>query len=34
MAVRSQQIGWSTKAKLLWSISKKLDKLIKIASNT
>lgn len=31
--MRAQQIGWSTRAKLLWAISKKLDKLIKVASN-
>lgn len=32
MAVRSQQTGGSVKAKLLWQISKQLDRIIKIAS--
>lgn len=30
---RNAQIGWSTKAKLLLQISKKLDKLIKVAGS-
>jgi hypothetical protein len=33
MAIPSQQIGWSQKAKLLWSISKQLEKLIQVAGN-
>ena len=33
MTVRSQQIGGSVKAKLLWQISKALDRLIKVAGN-
>jgi hypothetical protein len=28
MSIPSQQIGWSQKAKLLWNISKQLEKLI------
>lgn len=31
--MRTQQIGWSNKAKLLWKISKALDKVIKIAGS-
>jgi hypothetical protein len=27
MAIPSQQIGWSQKAKLLWNISKQLERL-------
>lgn len=34
MAVRNRQIGWSNEANLLWEISKKLEKLIKIAGGT
>jgi hypothetical protein len=33
MAIPSQQIGWSQKAKLLWNISKQLEKLIQVAGN-
>jgi hypothetical protein len=33
MAIPSQQIGWSQKAKLLWQISKQLENLIKVAGN-
>ena len=33
MAIPSQQIGWSQKAKLLWNISKQLENLIKVAGN-
>jgi hypothetical protein len=33
MAIPSQQIGWSQKAKLLWNISKQLEKLTQVASN-
>ena len=31
MAIQSQQIGWSQKAKLLWNISKQLETLTKVA---
>jgi hypothetical protein len=34
MAIPSQQIGWSQKAKLLWQISKQLETLIKVTGNT
>ncbi len=33
MAIPSQQTGWSQKAKLLWNISKQLEKLIQVAGN-
>jgi hypothetical protein len=33
MAIPSQQIGWSQRAKLLWNISKQLEKLTQVASN-
>ena len=33
MAIPSQQIGWSQRAKLLWNISKQLEKLIQVAGN-
>lgn len=33
MAIPSQQIGWSQRAKLLWNISKQLENLIKVAGN-
>lgn len=33
MGIPNQQIGWSQKAKLLWNISKQLEKLIQVASN-
>lgn len=33
MAIPSQQIGWSQKAKLLWQISKQLERLTKVAGN-
>jgi hypothetical protein len=33
MAIPSQQIGWSQRAKLLWDISKQLENLIKVAGN-
>lgn len=33
MAIPSQQIGWSQKSKLLWSISKELEKLTQVAGN-
>jgi hypothetical protein len=33
MAIPSQQIGWSQKAKLLWNISKQLEKLTQVAGN-
>ena len=33
MAISSQQIGWSQKAKLLWNISKQLEKLTQVAGN-
>jgi hypothetical protein len=33
MAIPSQQIGWSQKAKLLWNISKQLETLTKVAGN-
>lgn len=33
MAIPSQQIGWSQKAKLLWNISKQLEKLIQVTGN-
>jgi len=32
MAIRTKQSGWSTKEKLLWEISKKLEQLIKVIS--
>ena len=33
MAIPSRQIGWSTKANLLWQISKQLERLTKVAGN-
>jgi hypothetical protein len=33
MAIPSQQIGWSQKAKLLWQISKQLETLIRVTYN-
>jgi hypothetical protein len=33
MAIPSQQIGWSQRAKLLWNISKQLEKLTQVAGN-
>ncbi len=33
MAIPSQQIGWSQRAKLLWDISKQLENLLKVAGN-
>jgi len=33
MAIPSRQIGWSTKANLLWQISKQLEKLTQVAGN-
>ena len=33
MAIPSQQIGWSQKSKLLWYISKQLEKLTQVAGN-
>lgn len=33
MAIPTQQIGWSQKAKLLWNISKQLENLTKVAGN-
>ncbi len=33
MAIPSRQIGWSTKANLLWQISKQLEILTKVAGN-
>jgi len=33
MAIPSQQIGWSQRAKLLWNISKQLENLTKVAGN-
>lgn len=33
MAIPSQQIGWSQRAKLLWNISKQLEKLIQVTGN-
>ena len=33
MAIPSQQIGWSQRAKLLWYISKQLEKLIQVTNN-
>lgn len=33
MAIPSQQIGWSQKAKLLWNISKQLETLTKVTGN-
>jgi hypothetical protein len=32
MAIPSRQIGWSTKANLLWQISKQLERLICVAA--
>ena len=32
MGIPSRQIGWGVKSNLLWQISKKLDRLIKVAS--
>jgi len=32
MAIPSQQIGWSQTSKLLWNISKQLEKLTQVAS--
>ena len=34
MAIPSQQIGWSQKAKLLWQISKQLENLTRVAYNS
>lgn len=34
MGVNAQQIGWSEESKLLWLISKELDRLIKVAGGT
>jgi hypothetical protein len=33
MAIPSQQIGWSQRAKLLWQISKQLERLTQVAGN-
>ena len=33
MGIPSQQIGWSQKSKLLWNISKQLEKLTQVAGN-
>lgn len=33
MGIPSQQIGWSQKAKLLWNISKQLERLTQVAGN-
>lgn len=33
MAIPSQQIGWSQRAKLLWQISKQLEILTQVAGN-
>lgn len=33
MAIPSQQIGWSQKAKLLWNISKQLEKLTQVTGS-
>jgi hypothetical protein len=33
MAIPSQQIGWSQRAKLLWNISKQLENLTKVMYN-
>lgn len=33
MAIPSRQIGWSTKANLLWEISKQMETLTKVAGN-
>lgn len=33
MAIPSQQIGWSQRAKLLWNIAKQLEKLTQVAGN-
>ena len=33
MAIPSQQIGWSQRAKLLWNISKQLERLTQVAGN-
>jgi hypothetical protein len=33
MAIPSQQIGWSQKSKLLWQISKQLERLTKVTAN-
>ena len=30
MAIPSQQIGWSQKSKLLWNISKQLERLTEV----
>lgn len=32
MSTPNQQIGWSQEAKLLWQISKQLDRLIAVTS--
>lgn len=32
MAIPSRQIGWGTKANLLWQISKQLEQLIAVTS--
>ena len=34
MAIPSRQIGWSTQSNLLWQISKQLERLIEVRSNT
>lgn len=33
MAIPSQQIGWSQRAKLLWNIAKQLERLTQVAGN-
>ena len=33
MAIPSQQIGWSNQAKLLWQISKQLEKLTGVTAS-
>jgi hypothetical protein len=33
MGIPSQQIGWSQKSKLLWQISKQLERLIQVTGN-
>ena len=33
MSIPSQQIGWSQKSKLLWYISKQLEKLTGVAAS-
>ena len=32
MAIPSQQIGWSQKSKLLWQISKQLERLTRVTA--